>query len=183
MISWWQGLSGFERMFFYFALPATLLLVLQTIMTVLGADIDNDLDDIDDASEFRFFSIRGLIAFFSIFGWSGIALSGNYSSKLLVLFISIILGLIAMGVLGFIFYSMNKLENSGNINFKNAIGHIGEVYIPIPSKRAGIGKIQITIQDRLIEAQAMTDDLHKLSTGSLVKVTDVINDTILIVSK
>lgn len=60
---------------------------------------------------------------------------------------------------------------------------IGEVYIPNPGKRAGIGKIQITIQDRLIEAQAMTDDLHKLSTGSLVKVTDVINDTILIVSK
>jgi len=80
-----------------------------------------------------------------------------------------------------LFYSMLKLTESGNIDYKNAIGLTGEVYIPIPENKSGLGKIQITIQDSLKEVEAMTKGEY-IGTGNFVKVTGLVNN-ILVVEK
>ena len=96
--------------------------------------------------------------FFTIFGWVGVVLSDQDLPVLLNLFLSLLSGLVAMFVVGYLFYSINKLQSSGNISLSNAIGLSGEVYIPIPAARKGVGKVQLLLQERFIEVEAITDD-------------------------
>jgi hypothetical protein len=199
---WWEGLNYLQRIFYYFAFPATALLLLQTILTIFGiggegddADvidgggIDADAgsgespEDVSDVGGFRFFSIRGFVAFFCVFGWAGAAMSTSSMAVPLIVFIAAVCGFAAMVIIAGMFYGLNKLQSSGNINYRNALGATAEVYIPIPPKRTGMGKIQVSIQERLIEAEAMTDSPVKLSTGMVVRITDIISPHIYIVEK
>ena len=68
-----------EKIYLYLAIPASLILIIQTLMTIFGlsgevdADFDADGDvDISGASHMTIFSVRNIVAFFTFFGWSGL---------------------------------------------------------------------------------------------------------------
>jgi membrane protein implicated in regulation of membrane protease activity len=205
MGAWWQALSAFEQVFFCIAFPASAILLIQTILTFVGlgddggsegaldaggdADIeiegDTDLDDVDhdmdSGADFRFFSIRGLVAFFTLFGWVGALLGAGPMNKVLAVAIAVASGLAAMFLIALIFYGVSRLQSSGNIHYANAVGRTAEVYLTIPASRKGAGKVQVVIQERLIEVNAMTDLKKPIPTGANVKVTGILGDHVLLV--
>lgn len=212
MNDWWEMLTTFQKFYWFITVPATTFMLLQTIMTGLGAggdgDVDSDFDldtdfdgdmdldaDIDIDGDFEvdmnegfqismgIFSIRNLVAFFTFFGWTGILLSGNNMNNYLVILLSVIAGIIAMMLSFSLFYFMQKMTSNGAIKHKSAIGRIGTVYIPIPSKRSGIGKVTLNIQGGSNELEAMTDDEEVINTNAVVKVESIIDNRILLVKK
>ena len=211
MTDWWDGLTFVEQIFYYCAIPATIILVIQTILSIFGIghgdgdlDFDSDIDtsidsDVDvmgstaaestsidaaeSASSLKFFSVRGIVAFFSLFGWVGVVLAEEGLNTFIIFFIATVSGLIGMLVIALMFYSISKMQRNGNINIKNAIGQVGQVYLTIPAKQSGQGKIQITIQERYTEVNAMTSSLKSLPTGTMVRVVDVIDINTLLVEK
>jgi len=78
---------------------------------------------------------------------------------------------------------MSKLSQSGTLRINNAIGVIGEVYLPVGEKRSSIGKIQIKVQGSLRELEAITDSETVLKTSTIIKVVDVISAELLLVEK
>ena len=213
MIEWWNELILLKQIFYTIAIPATIILIIQAIFSMLGlSDMDSDVDvmdgiggegmdsfgetgeifevDLDEADavtdgfvgDFRFFTFRGLIAFFSIFGWTGAILSDTNSGFIAVLGATMA-GLVAMFVVGYLFYIMTKLQSSGNISFINAIGKTGEVYLTIPPKNQGKGKVMLTVQERLIECSAMTKGDAPIKTGETIKVIGLLSDHTLIVER
>ncbi len=213
MIEWWDELILLKQIFYTIAIPATLILVIQAIFSMLGlSDMDGEMDgmdgigsegvtsfgdmdeifevDLEDANtvsdgfvgDFRFFTFRGLIAFFSIFGWTGAILAGK-SSTVVAVIGATLAGLTAMFVVGYLFYIMTKLQSSGNIAYINAIGKTGEVYLTIPPNNQGKGKVMLTVQERLIECSAMTKGDAPIKTGETVKVIGLLSDHTLIVEK
>ena len=82
-----------------------------------------------------------------------------------------------------LFYLMSRLAESGTLNMKNAVGKLGEVYLVIPAKRGGMGKVQLSVQGSVRTLDAITDDLDKIPTSSIIEVLDVIDDQILLVKK
>jgi hypothetical protein len=44
------------------------------------------------------------------------------------------------------------------------------VYIPIPAERKGPGKVQLSMQNRIVEFLAVTDEGDRLKTGEAVEV-------------
>ncbi len=208
MVEWWESMNALQKLFYYFAIPSTVLMFIQTVLSLfsLGGGSDTDFDTADAniemdtglegdnsaiagtgsegfIADFKFFSLRGIIAFFTVLGWVGVILSGTEMNSILVFTISILAGIAADVGIGMLFYSLNKLQSRGNISLANAIGKVGEVYIPIPEKGNGRGKIQITVQERLIEADAVSEENYRLNTGTLVKVTGLADGNILRVKK
>ena len=152
------------------------------------ADIDAELDvdaevDTDTGMGFQFFTLKNLIAFFTIFSWTGLASIQAGNSNGVTIIISIVAGLIMMTIMASIFYFMGKLAHSGTLNMNNAIGQIGTVYLPIPAKRGQMGQIQINIQGGMRTLQALTDDDADLSVGTVVEVKSVVSENVLIVTK
>jgi membrane protein implicated in regulation of membrane protease activity len=192
---WWEGLELVQKAYYFVAIPSTFILLIQTFMTILGfgndvvdlgidADIDTDVDSgFEDATGFKFLSLQGIVAFFSMFGWTGVILSSNSINLLVILIVSLLAGFIAMIFVAAIIYLMSKLQDDGTLDYNNAIGVIGTVYLKIPKKRNGSGKIQIKVQDRYIEADAMCDDDSEIKTGAYVRVTDILDGNIMLVEK
>ncbi len=177
-----------EKVYWCFAVPFSLIFVIQIILTFFGGDIDGveadgDADaavDGDTGIDFQFLSLKNLVAFFTIFGWTGIAcLKGGTNTGITIL-ISTFAGLIMMTIMASIAYFMGKLTHNGTMNINNAIGKTATVYLRIPRKRSGMGKVQVMIQG-LKTMDAVTDSETEIPTGAVVEVTDVINGEILLV--
>ena len=88
-----------------------------------------------------------------------------------------------MTLMATLFYLMSKMAESGTLNMKNAIGKLGEVYLVIPAKRGGLGKVQLSIQGAIRTLDAITDDQENIPTASIIEVLNVIDDQILLVKK
>jgi hypothetical protein len=186
--SWWQALTSLEKIFWVIALLFSLLFLIQTILSFAGGDTDSSVGDADDyvgdddGTGHQFFTIKNMIAFFTIFGWTGIAcLSGGMSTTASI-GIAVGAGSVVVLMMALLFKSMSKLKQSGTLQIKNAVGAIAETYLFIPAKRGGFGKVHIKVQGSLHELQAITDDEEQIATGKLVKVVSVINDAVLVVT-
>ena len=158
-------------------------------MTFFGGDVGEDVGDTDmeiDADEgigFQFITFKNLIGFFTIFGWTGIASIRSGSGMSTTLIIAFMSGLAIMFIMAGIYYLLSTLVDDGTLKVSNAIGRLGEVYMNIPIKGEGFGKIQITVQGTLRTMQAVTNDKELLKVGTIVKVKDVIDGHILLVTK
>lgn len=193
---WWNELSWLGQVFACMAIPATLILVIQTILLLVGGglgggeasaqagDIDSDGDahDLADGADgLRVFTVRGLVAFFTIGGWLGLALLQNNISPILSVLFAVLGGLAAMVVVALILKWTLSLQDSGNISLTNAIGKPAQVYLTVPANRSGTGKVTVTVQERLMELDAVTDNAQPLRTGELVTVKALVNSSLLLV--
>lgn len=190
METFFEGMTSLERTYWIIALIGSAVFLVIFILTFIGGDSDADMEA--DASDFeaddggvgfQFFTFKNIVAFFTIFGWSGITCIDNNFSTTLTLIISTISGLIMMVLTSLLFYWMHKLAESGTLQIKNAVGVIGEVYLPIGAERSKMGKVQIKVQGSLRELEAITDESEELKTGSMVKVTEIVSAEILLVEK
>ncbi|MGV8134381.1 MAG: hypothetical protein AB2L20_04135 [Mangrovibacterium sp.] len=186
----WQDLSLLEQIYWLVAIPSTLIFIVLLIMTIVGADVGGDVETNVDANladgdviSFQFLSLKNIVGFFTMFGWSGL---GFYHADLavwLVIMLSVLCGFLMMVAMAALFYFMSKLAEDGTLKMNNAVGHPGEVYLTIPAKRGGLGKVQLTVQGALQTLDAVTDDPEPISTSSIIEVIDVIAGQILLVKK
>ena len=66
--------------------------------------------------------------------------------------------------------SISRLGEDATLRVKNALGQEGTVYVPIAGNRAQAGKIQLKVQNRLVEFEAVTGIPERLATGTKVRV-------------
>lgn len=186
--SWWQVLTSMEKIFWGISLLFSALFLIQLVLSFIAGDGDSSLGDADEyisgdeGMGHQFFTIKNLIAFFTIFGWTGIACLKGGMSKGIAIAIAVLAGSLVVIIMAFLFKSMSKLKQSGTLQIKNAVGLIAETYLFIPPKRGGFGKVHVKVQGSLHELQAITDDEEQIATGKLVKITAVINDAVLLVT-
>lgn len=191
MQEWWASLDIYMQTLWIITLTASLIFIIQTILTFTGMDSDSGLDvpnggidtDLDATGSFPFqlFTFRNFVNFFLGFGWTGITLAGKTHPAVTVL-LSILVGIALVAAVMYIFYLMSKMEQSGNIETASATGCRGNVYLTIPGQRSGEGKVQITIQGAIREFDAMTDG-ETLPNGCPIQVMEVLNDNMLLVAK
>ena len=188
MLDWFSTLEWFPKIYWAIAIIASLNFIVSIVMSLIGGDADelSDVDaeiDGDTGIGFQFITYKNLVGFFTIFGWSGIACIGEGFSKPTTIIISLICGLIMMAIMAAMFYYMRKLSDSGTLDYKNALDQIGEVYLTVGANRSKIGKAHVRIQGALRELEALTDSETDLKTGTVIKVTSVTPNGILIIEK
>ena len=196
MVEWWNSLSVMMKMLWSITLTASLIFVIQSVMTFLGADSGSDFDtDVDglDAPDMSdgdmdahgsgqgLLTFRNFVNFFLGFGWSAILLRESVSSTPLLIILSVIVGVALVTLVMLLFKWLSGMQQAGNINvFKSAVGCEGKVYLSIPGERGGSGKVQIAINNAVREYEAVTDG-PALATGVSVRVVEVISaDTLLV---
>ncbi len=180
---WHDSLPVFERIYWYLAIPFSILFIFQILFSMIGGDVDDvDTDVVGEGIEFQFLSIKNLIAFFTIFSWAGLACIHSNFGSIITIVISTISGVVMMFAMAYIAYSLSKLTEDGTWKIRNSIYKTGTVYLTIPSELKGTGKVQVDVQG-LKTLDAMTNDLENIKTGMIVTVVDVTDNEILIVSK
>ena len=187
--SWWSAIALPEQILWIIAISATAVLIIQILFMFIGGDLsdmdaDGDPDvtvDSDTGIHFQFLSLKNFVAFFAMFGWTGIiCLNGGLPFGWSA-FISTIVGLITMVIMASIMYGLYKLSEDGSIHYNEAIGQSGNVYLTIPPKRTGHGQVQINLNG-LRTLDAMTDDGEEIKTGKLIQVIDVAGSILIVKS-
>lgn len=236
MNAWWASLTWLEKIFAYVAFPATLLLLLQTLMLLFGlgndsdgdaggvdldgdgvpdldldgdgvpdldldgdgvpdtgldGDTDSDFDDGGDGDAggtglfagLKLFTLRGIVAFLAVCGWGGLWLLRMGMHPFFAVFLAIAMGFWAMLLMALFLRIALKLQDDGTLDFRNALGAAGTVYLTIPASRAGEGKVHVIVQDQLRELEAVTDEASPISTGSEIVVVGLSGGNTLVVCR
>ena len=183
----WAELSSMEKFYWLIAIPSTTIFLIQLVMMFVGGDSDVDSDGGDFTGDhgagMHIFSVKSVVSFLMFFGWSGLAAAQNGIYGIAALGISAGVGISMMFITVWVFFLMLKLQQSGTMVMEKAIGKTGEVYLTIPAKKAGNGKIEILMQEALKTLDAITEDPEDIKTGSFVEVIDVVNDILVVKRK
>lgn len=265
MLQWWESLTGLQQIFGCIAISATVILIIQTILTLLGlghgagdghdggfvhdAHVDGGMDTPDsgfdlpdepaadleagpqefgsafdagagetapempddglggafeespqliehdvhgdhntphDSGEFdhslRIFTLRGFVAFFAVFGWSGLVMLKGGLGTVVSVFLAFVFGALMMVLVALLFDWLLKCQYDGTMNPKDAVGKEGEVYLTVPAQKQGAGKVNVLVGGSLTEFDAVTDGREDIPTGAKVVVREVL-DTALLVRK
>lgn len=180
ILNWFYQLSSPEQVFWAIAIASSVLFFFILISTFLIGDTDID-GDMDGGAGFQFFTFKNGVAFFAIFGWVGISCLHNGFSLITSIIIAGICGLFMMFIAAGIFFYINRLQSSGNLDYNNAINATGEVYLEVGSNRSKMGKVQINIQGSSRDLNALTDSDLPIKRGTLVIVESVTENGILII--
>lgn len=225
--NWWEALSGLQQVLACFAIPATVLLVLQTILllfTAGGHDADHggleDNSGLDAGGEdgsageagpdglpdtgagagdagagegdtahdgahhaagVRIFTVRGLVAFFAVGGWLGLALLDLGFPSGGAVALGAVGGFLALLLVAFILKWALRLQENGALSLRNAVAHTGTCYITIPPRRMGSGKVNVMVQEQLVELEAVTDGDEAIRPGTQIQVTGLAGENLLVV--
>ena len=125
---------------------------------------------------FAVISFRTLVAAVAFFGLVGSAAQSAGQPVGVQLLLAVAAGIGAMYGVHWLVRSINRLGEDATLRVKNALGQEGTVYVPIAGSRAQAGKIQLKVQNRLVEFEAVTSAPERLATGSKVRVVGMVGN-------
>ena len=196
MTKWWNGLHNFQQVLFVIACAATLFMIVQIILLAIGSgdndatfDSDTSIDDVDTINDggvgltifgLRVLTVRSVIAFLAVASWLTFALF--FSIEFYALIPGIAAGIAAAFGIALFFKATEKLQGNGNLKAENAVGKTAEVYLTVPALRGGAGKVNVYVQERYAEMEAVTDCDRPIKTGERVKIVDTMGEGTVVVA-
>jgi hypothetical protein len=172
------------------AIGGTLLLC-QLLLTVMGWGGHHDFGHGDhglghhetghDAESSWFASLltfRTIVAALTFFGLAGLTATSSKVESPQALLIAAAAGAGALFLVAWLMRALRNLRSDGTVHVERAVGHSGTVYLTVPGRKAGAGKVTLTLQNRTMEYQAITAN-QELPTGAKVVVVSVVSpDTV-----
>ncbi len=187
MMDFFVGMSTLQQSFWWVAIIASFIFLVQLIFTIIGtdftdglhADFDGDLDAVH--GPFQLFSFRNLINFLMGFGWTGVAFYHSFENQMFLVILSAIVGCLFVVIFFIVIKQIMKLTEDNTFTIDKLIGKTAEVYLRIPEQKSGKGKVQVSLNGSNHELLAVTETEEILS-GTLVKIIRI-EEKILIVEK
>lgn len=179
MWDWWAQLGGLNQAFFLAAGVFSLLLAWQILSLLVGVghgdldsgaavqDIPGGHDVIDAAEAFHFFSLRTVIAFFTLFSWAGALYLWVGKPTGWAILLAFAWGLAGMAVTALLVHVLRKLTETGTMQLRTAIGQTATVYVDIPA--GGQGQVRVLVSGVMSVVKARCNSA--VGNGALVKVT------------
>jgi len=189
LLNWTElaQLGGDAVTYFVMAMVGTLLFLIRLSFALFGGD-GGDVDDLDLSAaattegSFTLFSLLSVMAFIMGTGWMGLACRVDWSlsrpvSAVLAIGFGVTMMLLASGMMAL----MRRLNRDITYDMRSAIGRTARVYMQIPEKDKGLGKVQVSISGRLMTVDAVSIG-PELQAFADVRVTDARDDGVLVVA-
>lgn len=174
--------ENLHNLYFAFAAIGGCILVLQTLLSLFGGghadghdvhDLGHDHlegHDADHGDAFvKYFTFKTIVAFITFFGLAGLACEWSNLPRTTSFGVALGAGAAALFAVGWLMQGLSRLHSAGNLELENAVGCAAQVYLRIPARGTGSGKITVTFQGRTVELSAVTSG-PEIATGSAVKI-------------
>ena len=181
--------SGLHSVYWGLAVFGSIFFGITCLLAMLGVggvddgmDIDADgvaLDHVDHGfMDFNLFSIRSILAFLTVFGWSGVMWGHHGWIGFIAAFAA---GTATMFLTAFVIWGLMKLQTSGTVSNRQFIGQPGSVYLSIPGGRSNPGKVTVRFNGATRELKAVADE--PIPSGAAVEVVELLADSLFLVKK
>jgi membrane protein implicated in regulation of membrane protease activity len=213
MIEWWNSLEPAMKILWAVTLSASLVFVIQTVMTFLGAagdsdfDINSDIDadapgdiadgsvdmgggpdvgghDVDHPSTgMNLLTFRNFINFLIGFGWTAILLKDSVPATGLRMLIAIVVGIVLVVIVMLLFKWLTDMQQSGNINVYKSA--IGcEGTVYLSIPGERAGEGKVQITiNNAVREYEAVTDGPTLKTGARIRVVEVVSANTLLVEE
>jgi hypothetical protein len=173
--------------YFVMAMIGTSLFVIRLVLAMFAGDaaefdVDGDVDGHGgtDAS-FTLFSLLSVMAFIMGAGWTGLASRVDWGmsrgpSAITAIGVGAAMMLAASGLM----YGLRKLSTDPHYDTSTAVGRTAKVYMRIPAKGDGRGKVQVDVSGRL-KTMAAVSEGDEIAAFVDVEVVSVRDDETLVV--
>lgn len=176
------------RTLWLMAIPASLIFVIQSVMTFAGADthdgltadFDGDLQDGD--APFQLFTFRNMINFLLGFSWTGISFYNVIDNRMVLIALSFVVGAGFVILFFMIIRQIEKLAEDNSFKINNALHKTASVYLPIPARKKGAGKIQVSVKGSFHELDAVTES-EKIETSATVRIVKIESNNLVVVER
>ena len=187
MIEWYSTLTVLEQVYFWLGIVATVFLIIQIVMlcfTSYGGDVDLDGDgdiDVDMDSGVSIFTVKSLTAFFAVGSWAGLLTCALIADNLqwVSAIVALVSGAAAFALVVLLMRFIYKMQSSGTFQPEKLVVRRATVYVSVPEKRSGRGKITLNAQGKFMELDAMTDG-ERLSVDDPVEIVATENECMLV---
>jgi hypothetical protein len=183
-----------ETVYLVCALVGGTLLIGQMALSAIGFghhdtdvhvdhDVHHDVSHDHDSSWFvGLLTFRAIVAALMFFGLVGLASLPRFPEEEMVpLGMALAGGFAAMFGVSWMMKQLHRLRAEGTVRIERAIGADGTVYLTVPGHKSGVGKVTLSLQNRTVEYQAITNH-EALPTGAKVRIVGVIgSDTLEVV--
>ena len=127
----------------------------------------------DSSSFFGVVTFRTVVAALTFFGLTGLAGQSGEWPVGQTLVAAVLAGGLAMYGVHWMMKGLLRLRADGTVRIERAVGASGTVYLRVPAQRSGVGKVQVNVQSRTMEYEAMTSQ-DELPIGTPIVVVKVI---------
>ena len=213
MIEWWNSLEPAMKVLWAVTLSASLVFVIQTVMTFLGAagdsdfDINSDVDtdvpgDLADGSVdvgggpdaggheaahpstgMNLLTFRNFVNFLIGFGWTAILLKDAVPATGLRLLIAFLVGAVLVFLVMLLFNWLTHMLESGNINVYKSAVDC-QGTVYLTIPGERAGEGKVQITiNNAVREYAALTDGPTLKTGTRIRVVDVVSPTTLLVEE
>ena len=187
LIAQYGAMQLLLQIFWGCAVVASLIFLVQMVLTLIGmdsSDMDVDFDGantMDLGGGLNLFTIKNFIGFLVGFGWAGVCFYNSITSSILLILVAVIVGLLFVGIFVVIYKQTKKLEHNGAFQIDEVKGTTVSVYLRIPAQGSGKGKVQVSQNGSVHELDALTDG-EEIPSGAKVKVVEIVdNETVKVV--
>lgn len=187
-MEFFTNLDPLLKTFWLIAIPTSIVFVIQATMTFAGldasdgvsADFDSNLDHTE--APFQLFSLRNLIHFLLGFSWTGISFYNSISNTAILMILSIVVGAVFVAAFFFIITQIQRLAENNSFRIENTLNLIGTVYLTIPEKKTGKGKVQVSVKGSFHELDAITER-EKIESSAMVRITGIESNSLVLVER
>lgn len=193
---WFFTLPYTLRVYWVIALITSLFFLIQMVMTFIGigdadsgadfggdADFGADGNTMDVGGAMQLFTIRNFVNFLLGLGWGGVCFYSLIPNTVLLSVVAVLSGVFFVYVFLLLYKQVMRLEQNGAFRVEDSIGSVVDVYLSIPPRRCGSGKVQISFDGSVQEILAQTDSEELIRSGSKVRVLEVIGGMTVLVEK
>ena len=174
-----------ETTFLIFAAAGGTLILCQLVASLLGFGADHDTDTDHDTDHDNdghgggnwlvgALSVRAVSAALMFFGLGGMTALYYGAEEPAAVGVALGSAAAALYAIVAIMKALAGLKHDGTARVERSVGRTGTVYLRVPGARTGSGKVQVTLQNRTVEYQAVTAGTE-LPTGTPIKVVAVVN--------
>lgn len=187
-MEFFDSMEPMLRIFWYIALPTSLIFLIQSIMTFMGMDSNDGVDadfnsDLSHAeAPFQLFSLRNLINFLLGFSWTGICFYSTITNKFILTGLALAIGVCFILLFFIIIRQIQRLAEDNTFDAKETLNQTASVYLAIPAAKSGKGKIQISVRGSFHEIEALTEG-DKIESGAMVKIVKIAGSNLVFVEK
>ena len=187
-MEFFNNLDPFIKVFWFIAIPTSVIFIIQTIMTFAGldshdglsADFDSDLQHGD--TPFQLFTFRNLVNFLLGFSWTGISFYGTISGKFQLSALSVVVGGVFVAAFFLIINQIQRLAEDNSFKIDNTLNQVASVYLTIPEKKSGRGKIQVSVKGAFHELDAVTEK-EKIESSAMVRIVKIESNSLVVVER
>lgn len=187
-MEFFNNLEPLLKTFWFIAIPTSVIFLIQTIMTFTGmdssdglsADFDSDLQHGD--APFQLFSFRNLTNFLLGFSWTGISFFEVIQNRFLLVSLSFIVGAAFVAAFFLIIKQIQKLAEDNSFKINSTLNQVCSVYLTIPEKKSGKGKVQVSVKGSFHELDAITEN-EKIESSAMVRIIKIENNNLVVVER